>query len=935
MTRDTRATDRRTVLRTIGGLAGAGVLAGAATDTAAAADPPDERLSRHWWTAWQNTREGAVLPTVFLVDDPSGLDQIETLGFDGVTTTTETETPAAYARVSVDFESLRAILRLDAVTTVLYAPGANPFWLLEHYADRVFPTPTDAVDYVSYPEFVQGVDHLASEYSDTLRHTRVAQSPGHLDVEAGETTREDVHVVEVTENVTDREAFARREKVVVTLGIHGDERAGVEAGVRFLERLCRGEADASDALADTAYVFVFPNPDGWVARLPFTVDGRFGAGVNPPGNAFERVTGTDHDPNRQYPTVGWIDPGHRPAEPRGANLVDDAPGVDGDVPTTPHDYYEEVPGALGVVEHLRGYDDVAWVADFHGMFGSEELVKLLAMNASFEYEDAYAIFDFAAETESALDDAVGDLLKTTRPALESRAEAVAEEYGIDRTPPVPSTTFTAGTIFDMVRYNTTGGFASWASRPTEAGGLGARGVALEMAWDNRVGDGMSFDSEVVELQSRAYETVLETLASHETASPTVETPAEQTVTVVDGDDTGATAAELPFPTADTAAAASAGESDDGESGSEGSGDGESGSEGSGDGEEGDASGETGEETGVTSTAVPVSVRAGETTSVPVPVEAETDRLAVVVDTTVGALEATLYDPDGVLVRTVERRTLATRPNGQITWGVSDPADGEWRVELSNTYGERLALGSVTTRVETGRTRDPRVALGYEQRDYDVSITDVIPDYEPATDGGATFTVTGPTDLADDPSGPVVVPTDTGVDRPEYVQRLGELLTDGETIVVTDSGLELLGADEFPLDVSGDDVERVTGRRITLGNRVEEHSLLTGTRSDQLELARGGPVGYASRMSEVPMYGIAPDAFDGVGGTVAARRERRSGTLVTAGTVSVGSGELVVIGGLLPRPSQENLHPFGLAGHGVTHLGYTVLANALGHSPPSP
>jgi hypothetical protein len=71
-------------------------------------------------------------------------------------------------------------------------------------------------------------------------------------------------------------------------------------------------------------------------------------------------------------------------------------------------------------------------------------------------------------------------------------------------------------------------------------------------------------------------------------------------------------------------------------------------------------------------------------------------------------------------------------------------------------------------------------------------------------------------------------------------------------------------------------------------------------------------------------------------TVTGYHQRSDGTLVTPGTVRIpgGSGEVVVLSGLLPALTQRNLHPFGLAGQPLTHLGYTVLANAVGHSPPS-
>ncbi|MUV57739.1 hypothetical protein GJ632_11270 [Halogeometricum sp. CBA1124] len=220
------------------------------------------------------------------------------MGVKNLRTTTATESPAAYGEVPVNSQVLYSLARGDVARTVLYAPGANPFWKLEHYPNRVFPEPSAATGYVDYAEFEQGIDRLVDEHGDMLRYRSVGESPGWLDREARSTAPKDVWVVELTNDVRDRESFAEKQKLVVTLGIHGDERSGAEAGMRLVEDVVSGDAESvASALDDVALVFLFPNPDGWAAKSPLLVDGRFRD-----ANTFKRSTATGNDPNRQYPT---------------------------------------------------------------------------------------------------------------------------------------------------------------------------------------------------------------------------------------------------------------------------------------------------------------------------------------------------------------------------------------------------------------------------------------------------------------------------------------------------------------------------------------------------------------------------------------------------------------------------------------------------------
>lgn len=92
-----------------------------------------------------------------------------------------------------------------------------------------------------------------------------------------------------------------------------------------------------------------------------------------------------------------------------------------------------------------------------------------------------------------------------------------------------------------------------------------------------------------------------------------------------------------------------------------------------------------------------------------------------------------------------------------------------------------------------------------------------------------------------------------------------------------------------------------------------------------------PIGYAIQDAEGDDFNSAPVwAVD-----LAAWEEaegRTAGTTtadqVTLGEVKAGKGQVRIIGPLLPMPTEQYYHPFGLAGYALTYSGYQVLQNAL-------
>src|SRR3954454_11553271 len=130
--------------------------------------------------------------------------------------------------------------------------------------------------------------------------------------------KSDIVVVRVTdESVPD----AGKQRVALSLSIHGIERAGVEGGVRTPEDLVTaatsGKLDKpvlttkglkvpiptfKQVLQNTIVYFTFPNPDGW--RRGDVTDTQTAQNKGP-GVFFQRYNGNGVDVNRDFPDIGY------------------------------------------------------------------------------------------------------------------------------------------------------------------------------------------------------------------------------------------------------------------------------------------------------------------------------------------------------------------------------------------------------------------------------------------------------------------------------------------------------------------------------------------------------------------------------------------------------------------------------------------------------
>jgi hypothetical protein len=92
-----------------------------------------------------------------------------------------------------------------------------------------------------------------------------------------------------------------------------------------------------------------------------------------------------------------------------------------------------------------------------------------------------------------------------------------------------------------------------------------------------------------------------------------------------------------------------------------------------------------------------------------------------------------------------------------------------------------------------------------------------------------------------------------------------------------------------------------------------------------------PIGYAIQnedgadFNSSPVWAVDQTTWENAGG-------RTAGTTtpdqVTLGELKLGRGTIRIIGALLPMPTEQYYHPFGLANYALTYTGYQVLQNTL-------
>jgi hypothetical protein len=856
-----------------------------------------------------HTPEGHAVPTAIAFEDGSGLAALEAIAPDA--RTTADPAPAAYAALTTD--QAVQVADLPTAEDLHFAPGGNPFWRLGYYPLGVFPDPTRCVDYLDIEEVAAGFDRLA-EQDDRMRVFGIGPSAGKYNNLSDRRDPRDVMVVEVSEDVDDREAFSEKRQVLVNCTIHGNERAGGEAAPRFIERLLRGnEPGIASLLDDYALIFTFTNPDGWAARRPqYDSNGVPAAPLHERGNL-------GGDTNRQYPNPGWVTAAHTIAEPKGRTL-------DGE--TDPPDYVSRtVPDTLAFIEHCRTYGNLVSAIDLHGMLSSKDFV--LALDGASQSDTD------ALQNSFALIERIGENITDALPEWETAGGTISSvtggtNPGVAGLSAVPEQAFNAGTPVETIGYSGTGFVDEWMSFPERLGGLGVPSLTMEMAYSNLVG-GNAYDPARVDMQVDGYQAAIRGAIEYATEEVEGRFETDGDIAYVETDTLVRSAEDLPYFDG----------SDDGTDDTDGA-------------EDADDDAGTATANPAATTTEEATLPAGGTTALTYSVDDATSRFAVYPHVHETVASAELVAPGGSVVRTfdaTEGRALGGACCALPTWEVTDPAAGDWALRVTDELdaGSSAVAQFAASRGTAADAPDPEAELGYQQRDYEVDplryfrdldddatgdvegvTVEALADGEEVGNGNASSaavrnnmggSMAAAMAARNDPLGEydhLVVSHADGVDDEDYVEAVGSFVMDGGNLVLTDSGLELLAAmDE--VDIESGDLGEQTNYVAQLDEVNDDHPLVTDRNPIQDHLWYIAPLGYAE--DQAPLTTVDSGAFDGtVAGT--------TGGEVVVGTLTLGDGTIQVIGSLLPPANQGNLHPFGMLDYAATYFGHLVMTNAL-------
>ncbi len=282
--------------------------------------------------------------------------------------------------------------------------------------------------------------------------------------------------------------------------------------------------------------------------------------------------------------------------------------------------------------------------------------------------------------------------------------------------------------------------------------------------------------------------------------------------------------------------------------------------------------------------------------------------------------------------------------------VNLPEPGRYRVRTSGEGAGPLQIDITFT--DGPSWPDPG------QRAYDVSNLDFFRDLRPFA---------GPDKLAPAPIDGVAVGTvdlaqldslviADGTYRPasdaegeQLLQRLRAFVEEGGNLVLTDDGVRVLARLGFVPNaavrlerVYAGHVEFSTDEGTTdtyadpLAKNVDQPGAAEGP-GHRHQTSEPVPTGWkilgegGGDFDAMPEWVVDRAAFESAGGRVVGMAAGG----VALGELPVGEGRITLLGSLLPVPTTEFDHPYGLSAYGVTYSGYELLRNLLDWVDPSP
>jgi hypothetical protein len=332
-------------------------------------------------------------------------------------------------------------------------------------------------DATGFREYQHGIEFMAEKYNRWVRtytlsslYGETAKSVGadgiraHEDGDTGDGL--EIHVIELTDHEVPNEG---KESLFFSLSVHGNERGGLEGGLRAVEDLAIAATDGgtiadgvdnydsetgkpeviheyevTDVLAKEVVYFVDFNVDGWA--MGETLAG---------GTTYNRGNRLNTDLNRQMPTIGRINITRNPLEEREMKFGTDF--------------------MQSVADRGRG-GLMAYGADIHGELNSRAYVDIMYPAGQFDSVKHRQLMAIAERTKSVIDDT---LYMGIQDEIEAATGGNGGE-GIEDTLPVPENSIPTmpahwGTVWDTLGYTDTGFIGDYL-----ASELGVTGMDYEI-----------------------------------------------------------------------------------------------------------------------------------------------------------------------------------------------------------------------------------------------------------------------------------------------------------------------------------------------------------------------------------------------------------------------------------------------------------------------
>ncbi|MDQ3914152.1 MAG: hypothetical protein M3323_02305 [Actinomycetota bacterium] len=161
----------------------------------------------------------------------------------------------------------------------------------------------------------------------------------------------------------------------------------------------------------------------------------------------------------------------------------------------------------------------------------------------------------------------------------------------------------------------------------------------------------------------------------------------------------------------------------------------------------------------------------------------------------------------------------------------------------------------------------------------------------------------------------------------YFTNLRRWVEKGGNLVLTDRALRVLHKIGV---VDGGAVSNVKVYQPYADIQDFEHPMVAGLRPNARQLVEAAILGYCIGNECSPMTVVDETAFTEAGGhVVATTREGR----VSVGELELGKGKIRIVGGALPRPTEDYDHRYGLRDYALTYSGLYLMENSIVHDVP--